>query len=97
LLGIHFSVVPVDAQRVRLIQLSVRDFLRVPLLDFVFHRINRGVLVEDRSVVESSPGEVPLPTEERSVRTDAPALAFRKRYLRELAPRRELPIAPLSA
>jgi phenylpropionate dioxygenase-like ring-hydroxylating dioxygenase large terminal subunit len=84
LLAIHFTAIPVSPTVVRILQLSVRSFLRWRAFDGVFHRINRRVLMEDRLVVESSPSEVPPPREERSVRTDAHALAFRKRYLREL-------------
>lgn len=85
LLGIHFTAIPEDDGHVRILQLSVRGFLRWPLLDPLFHYTNRRVLYEDRAVVESNPRPVPAPAEERSVGTDAPTLAFRRRYLQELA------------
>jgi hypothetical protein len=66
--------------------------MRFGVFDRVFHWINRRVLLEDKAIVESSPDEVPLPREERSVRTDSLGLAFRKRYLREFASKRSLPL-----
>ncbi len=85
LLAIYFAAIPVNLTSVRILQLSIRNFLRWQMLDPVFHRINKRVLLEDKAVVESSPTEVPPPHEERSVRTDALCLAFRKRYFGELA------------
>lgn len=84
-LAIHFTAVPVSETEVRILQLTVRNFLRWRGFDAVFHRFNRRVLREDRAVVESSPSAVPPPGAERSVRTDAHCLAFRKRYLAQLA------------
>jgi phenylpropionate dioxygenase-like ring-hydroxylating dioxygenase large terminal subunit len=86
-LGICFAAVPVDETRVRILQLSYRDFLTSPLFHPVFRWINRRVLVEDQAVVESSPpGPVPAAAAEVSVATDVIGLRFRKRYFAELAP-----------
>jgi len=80
------ACVPVDVERTRLLLISARSFLRARVFDFVFHRMNRRVAGEDRAIVESSaPSAVPHAGAEQSVRTDAPTLHFRKRYLAELA------------
>lgn len=76
---------PVDAQSTRMLFVTMRDFARFPLLDPVFRWSNRRIAREDRAIVESSdPPEVPLAAAERSVRTDAPTLAFRKLYFERL-------------
>lgn len=83
------ACVPVDEARTRLVMMTARSFARLGILDAVFNWQNRKIFREDLEVVESSPpGPVPHPREERSVRTDAPTLHFRKRYLAELAPGR---------
>lgn len=79
------ACVPVDAGRTRMLLLTGRDFLRPRLLDGLFRRANRKIAAEDRAIVESSdPPEVPPARDERSVRTDALPLLFRKRYHAEL-------------
>jgi len=79
------ACVPVDDQRTTMLLIMARDFLTSPLFDFVFHRMNARIAKEDQAIVESSsPVEVPPAGDERSVRTDGPTLAFRKRYFAEL-------------
>lgn len=84
-LVLQIACVPVGPARARMVMITARDFAKLGLLDRMFSRTNRKIALEDRIVVESSdPPEVPLPREERSVRTDAPTLYFRRRYLSEL-------------
>ncbi|WP_438015155.1 aromatic ring-hydroxylating dioxygenase subunit alpha [Sorangium sp. So ce315] len=79
------ACVPIDGQRTRMLMTMARDFLTSPLFDFFFHRMNARIASEDRAIIESSfPVEIPPAGEERSVRTDAPTLLFRKRYFAEL-------------
>lgn len=79
------ACIPVDATRTRMLLVTVRDFMRPRLFDALFHRSNRRIAGEDREIVESSfPAEVPPAGDERSVRTDALPLHFRKRYYAEL-------------
>lgn len=79
------ACVPIDEQRTRMLLLTVRDFLRWRILDPIFHRLNLRIATEDKAIVESSwPVEIPQAAAERSVRTDAPTLLFRKRYFKEL-------------
>lgn len=85
LLRMLVSCVPIDAGRTLMLLTMARDFMTSPLFDYFFHRQNARIAAEDRAIVESSsPAEVPPPAEERSVRTDAPTLHFRKRYFAEL-------------
>lgn len=85
LLMMLVACVPIDATRTRMMMTMARDFLTSPLLDPMFDRTNRKIVGEDMAIVESSfPAEVPPAGEERSVRTDAPTLLFRKRYHAEL-------------
>lgn len=84
-LVMQVACVPVAEARCRMVMVTARSFARLRLLDALFNRQNRKIVLEDRAVVESSdPPEVPLAREERSVRTDAPTLYFRRRYLSEL-------------
>jgi len=77
----HAFCVPVDASRVRMIIIGARSFATLPLLNPLFNRSNKKIAAEDRAVVESSfPVEIPLPSEEQSVRTDRATLQFRKYY-----------------
>lgn len=78
----HVWCVPIDARRTRMIIGAVRNFgLYNPLLA-VMNAANRYILFEDQRVLESSdPPEVPDPSQEKSVRTDGPTLAFRRWYL----------------
>jgi phenylpropionate dioxygenase-like ring-hydroxylating dioxygenase large terminal subunit len=101
------ACVPVDGERTRLLVTMARDFMTSPIFDPFFHWANARIASEDKEVVESSfPVEIPPPGEERSVRTDGPTLAFRKRYYAELrgsssgavpmahsTPKRALPLA----
>ncbi len=80
------TCIPVSEGKCRLLVVTVRSFLKLGLMDPVFNWSNRRVVREDKAIVESSwPAAVPPPSDERSVRTDAPTLSFRKRYLAELA------------
>jgi phenylpropionate dioxygenase-like ring-hydroxylating dioxygenase large terminal subunit len=80
----HIWSVPINDRSTRLILVAARNFWRNPI-GKLFDQFNRLILLEDRSVVESSdPPEVPPPGEELSVATDAPTLAFRRYYYREL-------------
>ncbi len=79
------SCVPIDEGRTRMLLTMARNFMTSPLFDIFFHKMNARIADEDRAVVESShPAIVPPAGEERSVRTDGPTLAFRKRYFAEL-------------
>jgi len=76
---------PVGRQSTRMIFVTVRSFARARFFDPLFRFSNRRIASEDKAIVESSqPVEVPPPGEERSVRTDAPTLAFRKLYFERL-------------
>lgn len=80
----HIWSVPEGDRTTRIILAVARDFWRNPI-GKIFDQFNRLILLEDRSVVESSdPPEVPPPGDELSVATDAPTLAFRRYYYREL-------------
>jgi phenylpropionate dioxygenase-like ring-hydroxylating dioxygenase large terminal subunit len=77
--------IPVAERETRLTLITARGFLRPPLFDFLFNRVNRRIAEEDRAIVESSiPPWVPLGGEEVSVRTDAATLAFRRLYRERL-------------
>ena len=77
--------IPVSDTETRLILLTLRSFLRSPLLDPLFWWMNRRIAEEDRAIVESSlPIQVPPPGDEASVRTDAATLAFRRLYRQRL-------------
>jgi hypothetical protein len=55
------------------------------LLDPLFRFANRRIAREDQAILESSdPPEMPRAAQEKSVRTDAPTLAFRKLYFERL-------------
>lgn len=85
LLMMLVACVPINEHRTRMLMIMARDFLTSRLFDPFFHRTNARIALEDKAVVESSfPAVVPPAGEERSVRTDAPTLAFRKRYFAEL-------------
>jgi phenylpropionate dioxygenase-like ring-hydroxylating dioxygenase large terminal subunit len=76
---------PEDAATTRLTILTMRDFATSRLFDPAFRWMNRRIAEEDRAIVESSdPPMVPQPELERSVRTDAPTLAFRRIYHAQL-------------
>lgn len=83
----HLYCIPEDDTHVRMLLISTRQFLLHNPLGWIGDQFNRVVLLEDRAVVESSrPMEVPPPADELSVGTDAPTLAFRKYYFRDLRP-----------
>ncbi|OYW46552.1 MAG: hypothetical protein B7Z08_07090 [Sphingomonadales bacterium 32-68-7] len=76
---------PVGPRETRMIFVTMRDFARLRAADPLFRWSNRRIAKEDRAIIESSdPPEVPPPSAERSVRTDAPTLAFRKLYFERL-------------
>ena len=80
----HLYCVPIDDKSTRLILVAARNFWRNPV-GKLFDQFNRLILLEDRSIVESSdPPEVPPAGDELSVATDGPTLAFRRYYYREL-------------
>ncbi|MCX7899424.1 MAG: hypothetical protein N2444_04975, partial [Methylocystis sp.] len=73
--------IPQGENETRLLLLTMRSFATLALLDPIFRLMNRRIAQEDRAIVESSlPAQVPPPSEEASVRTDAPTLAFRRVY-----------------
>jgi len=83
---ITVACVPIDARRTRMMLWFARSSFKSPLFDPLFHWVNLRIANEDRAIVESSdPAIAPEPGAERSVRTDAPTLAFRKRWRAELA------------
>ena len=72
---------PVDDSHTLLTIITIRNFARWRGFDFYFRRSNRKIADEDKAILESShPIEVPRAAQEKSVRTDAPTLAFRKLY-----------------
>jgi phenylpropionate dioxygenase-like ring-hydroxylating dioxygenase large terminal subunit len=81
LLRLMAICLPEDNAHTRLTIITIRDFARPRLFDPLFRWLNRRIAEEDRAIVESSqPPSVPAPELERSVRTDAPTLAFRRIY-----------------
>lgn len=86
-LTLQNTCVPETPTRTRLVVVTARSFLRTRLLDPVFDWQNRRIATQDKAVVESSwPAAVPPAGDERSVRTDAPTLRFRKIYFERLGP-----------
>ena len=76
---------PEDEGTTRLAIYTLRSFARLRLLDPMFRWSNARIAREDKAILESSqPAEVPPAGEEKSVRTDAPTLAFRKLYFERL-------------
>jgi phenylpropionate dioxygenase-like ring-hydroxylating dioxygenase large terminal subunit len=85
LLRMHAFCVPTGPAATRMIIVGARDFARLRLLNPLFERQNAKILAEDeRVLVSSDPPEVPDPSAERSVESDAPTLAFRKYWLGKL-------------
>jgi phenylpropionate dioxygenase-like ring-hydroxylating dioxygenase large terminal subunit len=83
----HAICVPVNATRVRMIIVGARNFAALSLLNPFFAHSNKVIARQDRAVVESSqPKEVPVASEEVSVRTDKATLQFRKYYQDVLKP-----------
>lgn len=84
-LTMQVACVPESASRTRMVITMARSFLKLGLLDAIFHYQNRKIAMQDKAVIESSwPVEVPKAGEERSVRTDEPTLRFRKIYFDRL-------------
>lgn len=80
------ACVPIDATHTKMLFMVARGFLTSRSFDWIFARSNAKIANEDKAIVESSfPAEIPPAGAERSVRTDAPTLAFRKRYFAELS------------
>lgn len=76
---------PEDAAHTRLSIYTIRSFARSRLFDPLFRWSNRRIAREDKAVLETSlPSEVPPAGAEKSVRTDAPTLAFRKIYFERI-------------
>ena len=72
---------PVDETHPQLTITTLRNFARWRAFDGYFRRSNRKIANEDKAVLETSdPFAVPPAGQEKSVRTDAPTLAFRKLY-----------------
>jgi len=70
---------PAEAGMTRLTIYTLRNFAKARLLNPLFARANARIAAEDRAIIESSqPRQVPAASEEKSVPTDAPTLAFRK-------------------
>ena len=76
---------PELAGATRMIFATYHSFAKSRLFDPLFRLANRRIAREDKHILESSdPPEVPPAAAERSVRTDAPTLAFRKLYFETL-------------
>jgi phenylpropionate dioxygenase-like ring-hydroxylating dioxygenase large terminal subunit len=85
-LVMQVACVPESDTRTRMVLTTARSFLKSRLFDPIFHYQNRKIAFQDKAIVESSwPVAVPRASEERSVRTDAPTLRFRKIYFERLA------------
>jgi len=83
---------PEDDETTRLTIYTARSFARSRFLDPVFRWSNGRIAREDKAVLETSrPSEVPPAAQEKSVRTDAPTLAFRKIYFEQLKGSRAAP------
>jgi phenylpropionate dioxygenase-like ring-hydroxylating dioxygenase large terminal subunit len=85
LFRIHAFCVPTERNRTRMLVVMARAFAKSALFNPFFDLTNVKILGQDRAVVESSsPAEVPPPSEEVSVATDRPTLAFRRHYAKHL-------------
>jgi phenylpropionate dioxygenase-like ring-hydroxylating dioxygenase large terminal subunit len=88
LLFLMVACVPIDERRTRMVLMAARNFLTWSWLDRLFDRTNLKIALEDQAIVESSsPPAVPDAREEKSVRTDAPVLRFRRAYFERLKTR----------
>ncbi len=84
-LKLMIACVPIDAENTRMVILSMRNFLKPRVFDWIFKRMNMRVAREDKPILETSwPIEAPEPGFEKSVRTDQPTLFFRHEYLRRI-------------
>jgi phenylpropionate dioxygenase-like ring-hydroxylating dioxygenase large terminal subunit len=80
-LKLCIACVPIDENRTRMVIVSMRNFLKFRIFDWLFRAINRRVASEDKPILETSwPAEVPPPGQELSVRLDKPTLYFRRLY-----------------
>ena len=78
---------PTANGQTRLTIYTVRDFARSWLFDPLFARANARIALEDKAIVESAmPSQVPPASEEKSVASDAPTLAFRKIWFNRIRP-----------
>ena len=85
MMRIQIYCIPTEADRVRMLLITTRNFAKDPVTSAATNRFNVHVLHQDRAVVESSdPVEVPDRGVERSVPSDRPTLTFRTWYLRHL-------------
>jgi phenylpropionate dioxygenase-like ring-hydroxylating dioxygenase large terminal subunit len=85
LFRMHAFCVPTRENATRMIIVGARDFATLRLLNPIFERQNTKILLEDeRVLVSSDPPAVPDPSEERSVASDGPTLAFRKWWMAKL-------------
>jgi phenylpropionate dioxygenase-like ring-hydroxylating dioxygenase large terminal subunit len=80
-LKLMIACVPIDDGHTRMILMSMRNFLKPSLFDWIFRAMNRRVASEDKPILETSwPTEVPPSGHEQSVRLDKPTLYFRRLY-----------------
>lgn len=81
----HIFPVPIDATRTRMILIQSDTSRFSAMVARISTLFNNKILFEDQRVVETSyPIEAPDPVLERSVATDAPTLAFRRWYYKQL-------------
>jgi phenylpropionate dioxygenase-like ring-hydroxylating dioxygenase large terminal subunit len=80
-LKLCIACVPIDDNRTRMIIVSMRNFLKLSIFDWIFRAMNNRVASEDKPILETSrPVEVPPQGQEQSVRLDKPTLYFRRLY-----------------
>jgi hypothetical protein len=72
---------PVDLFTTRSFLVSARNFFTLPIFDFVSERQNRGIVEEDRRVIEHLEPPVPFEnaTADFSVKADAIQLCYRRK------------------
>jgi phenylpropionate dioxygenase-like ring-hydroxylating dioxygenase large terminal subunit len=84
-LKLMIACVAIDDENTRMVVISMRNFLKPRIFDWIFARMNRRVASEDKPILETSwPIEAPEPGREKSVRTDQPTLHFRRVYLNQI-------------
>jgi phenylpropionate dioxygenase-like ring-hydroxylating dioxygenase large terminal subunit len=85
-LTLCIACVPIDDNRTRMIIVSMRNFLKLSMFDWIFRAMNNRVASEDKPILETScPAEVPPQGQEQSVRLDKPTLYFRRLYRERIA------------
>ena len=85
MMRIQIYCIPTEANRVRMLLITTRNFARDPVTSVPMDRLNVHILHQDRAVLgPSDPVQVPDGSAQRSVRTDRPTLTFRTWYLRTL-------------